>query len=268
MKWLKVGGVVFGAVAITALGIDAADTLQGSRSTLLGQLVSSEVAGGCPEGMIALETALTFSCVDMYEASASEDCRHAEPQTLLHTTENLEDAACAAYSQKSVKPWRFITREQAELACSRAGKRLPSNEEWQIFAVGTPDTSIECNIDRSSVSMTGSNQNCVSSFSVFDTVGNVWEWTNDDVFDGVYNGRRLPEEGYVAQVDKGGVATVATTTPSELFGNDYFWSETKGVYAMMRGGYFGSEEDAGVYATHAATLPTMNGTAIGFRCVL
>ncbi|MDC1205621.1 formylglycine-generating enzyme family protein, partial [Candidatus Pacebacteria bacterium] len=114
---------------------------------------------------------------------------------------------------------------------------------------------------------TGERAGCISAAGVFDAVGNVWEWTNDDVFDGSYNGRALPVEGYVRQVDRGGIATVSGTSSAELFGEDYIWSKETGVYAIMRGGFYASKDDAGVYAVHAATLPTMRGAAIGFRCV-
>lgn len=266
MRWLKIGSVIFGAVAITALGIDAADTLQGSRTTLLGQLISSEVIDGvCPEGMIEVGTATTFSCVDIYEASPSESCPVLSPKNILDTKKNTEDAACEAFSAADVEPWRFIDRENAQLVCTRAGKRLPTNEEWQLIAAGTPEG--DCEIDSNAAAPTGSNGSCLSAVGIYDAVGNVWEWTHDDVFDGEYNGRPLPEEGYVQQVDKGGVATVTGTSSSEAFGQDYMWSKETGAYAMMRGGFYGSESDAGVYTLHAATLPTLTTGAIGFRCV-
>lgn len=266
MRWLKVGSVIFGAVAITALGIDAADTLQGSRTTLLGQLAATE-SGGCPEGMIAHPTAQTFTCVDKYEASVGEDCPIATPQNEFQTKDNIEDQDCGAVSRPEVTPWRHITREQAQLACARSGKRLPSNEEWQQFSAGTPDAEHTCNISSAAVRAGGSSPDCLSASGVFDAVGNVWEWTNEDVFDGQFNGRELPEEGYVVQVDRGGVATLTGDEASELFGEDYFWSKKEGSYGMMRGGFYGSKSDAGVYTTHAATLPTRAGAAIGFRCV-
>ena len=100
-----------------------------------------------------------------------------------------------------------------------------------------------------------------------DTIGNVWEWTSDDVFDGSYNGRKLPESGYVTQVDAGGVAVVSSTSPDQAFYNDYIWSNPIGVYGIMRGGFYGSNADAGIYTIHAYTLPTTPGAAIGFRCV-
>jgi hypothetical protein len=267
MRWLKIGGVIFGAVLVTALGIDAADTIQGSRSTLLGQLMSSSESA-CPEGMLHIPTGVTFSCVDMYEASAAPDCSFVAPQNQFDTQKNMDNQLCSAISQKKVMPWSYITREQAELACARGSKRLPTNEEWQRIAAGTPDTQQgNCNISGNSVDTAGNREACVSAAGVFDAVGNIWEWTSDDVFDGVYNGRELPAEGYVLQVDKGGVVTESGDAPSELFGEDYTWSEVTGAYAMLRGGFYGSRDDAGVYAVHAATLPTATGVAIGFRCV-
>lgn len=262
----RVVPIIFGAVVITALGIDAADTMQGNSGTLLGQLAGS-AAGTCPAGMLEVPAATTFTCVDQYEASAQEDCPAPTPMGEFDTQKNLLQSGCSAESKAGAVPWRFIDRESAQTACVRAGKRLPTNEEWQLIAAGTPDGVHECNISGSSVKPAGAQAACQSAAGVFDAVGNAWEWTHDDVFDGVYNGRPLPTEGYVAQVDRGGVASVSTSTPVTQFGSDYLWTDEVGSYAIMRGGFYGSKTDAGVYAVHAATAPTMQGTAIGFRCV-
>lgn len=267
MKWLKVGAVIFGALVITTLGIDAADTLSGSKSTLLGQLLSSETAGVCPSGMVEMPTAGTFTCVDIYEVSASADCPYPQPTNELQTKENIEAAGCVAASEIDTQPWRFITREQAVTACMRAGKRLPKSEEWYIASVGTPDDPQKCNIAGTDVQTTGNKEDCVSASGVFDAIGNVWEWTSDDVINGQYNGRALPEAGYVNQVDAQGVATLTSAQPSTLFYDDYLWSSKEGAFGILRGGFYGSKSDAGVYAVHAETLPTSVGTAIGFRCV-
>lgn len=266
MKWLKIGGVIFGAVIITALGIDAADTLSGSRSTLLGQLATTD-KNSCEEGMIAVPSATTFTCVDEYESSASPECPLDKFTSEFNTHTNLETESCKASSKDGQTPWVYITREEAQVACLRAGKRLPTNEEWQVLAAGTPDTDAECNTSRNSPSVTGGHSLCQSAIGAFDAVGNVWEWTSDDVFDGQYNGRALPQEGFVAQVDNGGVAAVSTTSPQAQFGADYFWMKPEGAFGIMRGGYHGSKEDAGVFAVHAATRPTFVSAAIGFRCL-
>lgn len=268
MKWLKVGAVIFGALVITALGIDAADTLSGSRSTLLGQVISSKEAGACPAGMVPVPMASTYTCVDAYEASASKNCPHPNPNNELETKANIDATECASVSEAGRNPWRFITREQAFTACMRAGKRLPESEEWYVSTAGTPDSSSVCNIDSSGPQASGANASCVSAVGAYDTVGNVWEWTSDDVIEGMYKGRALPEEGYVAQVDASGVAVLTTQEPSELFYQDYLWAAHSGAFGVLRGGFYGSKSDAGVYAVHAKTPPTTSGTAIGFRCVL
>ena len=266
MKWLKIGVVIFVAIAITALGIDAADTLQGSRSTLLGQIVSTETKV-CPEGMIEVTVAQSFTCVDEYEASVGKGCPYASPTNELDSKANVDDVNCGALSKKDSTPWRYITREQAQTACLRSGKRLPKSSEWYLFSSGTPDASTACNIDSNGIRTTGASEACKSAVGVFDTIGNVWEWTADDVIEGVYEGRVLPETGYVKQVDTYGMAVITDDISSELFSKDYFWSSSEGAYGVIRGGFYGSKSDAGLYSVHADTPPTSAGTAIGFRCV-
>lgn len=267
MKWLKVGGVIFGALLITALGIDAADTLSGSRSTLLGQIISSGPTSVCPKGMVEAPMAQTFKCVDEYEASADTTCPHSNPVNEIQTRENLENSACKSTTKNDTDTWRYITREQAQTACMKAGKRLPKSDEWYLLSVGTPDDE-KCNINSSGVTKTGTHDKCESAIGVKDAIGNAWEWTSDDVIEGQFQGRALPESGYVAQVDAQGVATLTNGNASDLFYKDYFWSSKQGAFGILRGGFYGSKFDAGIYSVHAQTLPTAAGTAIGFRCIL
>jgi len=268
MKWLKVGAVVFGAVLITALGIDAADTLSGSRSTLLGQLIKAAPDGICPSGMVEVPMATTFKCADIFEASASRECPNSNPSNEQETQANMNNAECKAASAQKTDAWRYVTREQALTACLRAGKRLPQSGEWYLVSAGTPDSEQSCNISGSAPHKTGDKESCVSAVGVKDAIGNVWEWTSDDVIGGVYNGRALPPTGYVAQVDNGGVAVETSQNESAIFAKDFFWTQSEGAFGMMRGGFYGSKSDAGVYTIHADTPPTTSGTAIGFRCVL
>lgn len=268
MKRLKLTAIIIGAVIVTSLGIDAADTLQGNDGTLLGQLINSN-SSICPPGMTHLPTATTFSCVDTYEASWNEACDLKQVANQLESGVALTNPQCGATSGVELTPWTFVTREQAALACTRSGKRLPNASEWYSFAIGTPDELGVCRLDQNNFAQTGAASACVSAVGVYDTVGNVWEWVADDVIEGVYNGRSLPEKGYVKQVDKGGVATITSVDSNEEggFGLDYFWAENAGAYGVLRGGYHGSETDGGVYAFHAKTLPTTAIGSIGFRCV-
>jgi hypothetical protein len=90
-----------------------------------------------------------------------------------------------AVSLPSVTPSAFITWFQANVACANAGKRLPSNAEWQMAVTGTQDPgpdngTTDCNTASAfSRVATGSRSGCVSAFGAFDMVGNVDEWVAD-----------------------------------------------------------------------------------------
>ena len=99
-----------------------------------------------------------------------------------------------------------------------------------------------------------------------DAIGNVWEWLDANVSDGQYQERKLPPEGYVTNADSDGVALTTATTSSPGFNDDYFWAKTPGQFTMMRGGFYGSGSDAGLFAVHAETEASFAGAAVGFRC--
>lgn len=264
-KILTLGSVIIGAVIVTALGIDAADTFQGQSGTLLGQLAGTD-GGVCPSGMVEV-AGLSFTCVDAYEASPSEDCPQGAPNNPQATADNMSSADCSANSSEGKTPWRFIAREQAAAMCARAGKRLPTATEWYQAALGSRNEST-CNTESRAVSKTGDYSECKSPAGAYDLVGNVWEWVSDDVIDGQYNSRTLPTEGYVTQVDQGGVATMTDNDSGDpIFGDDYFWTHSQGAFGMIRGGFYSSESDAGIFSVQAKTAPTFSGAAIGFRCV-
>ena len=267
MKWPKILVVMAGAIIITTLGIDAADTWRGSQSTLLASLIGSNKKSFCPTGMIYIPSGLTFSCVDEFEAVAGENCPFKNPENSIETTANINNPRCLPTITKDTYPWRFISRDQAMVACSRAGKRLPKAEEWYQSALGTVPEN--CNLNSKSYTVVGNNSSCVSAIGIAEAVGNVWEWVSDDIINGQYNGRSLPASGYVTQVDSAGVATeTSATVINDQFNKNYFWSEAIGSYGMIRGGFYSSGEDGGVFSIQAITKPTFSGTAIGFRCVL
>jgi hypothetical protein len=265
MKFGRIVLVVLATVLLTTLGVGAADTWHGGSNSLLGQLIGATDPSACPSGMVKIETARTFSCVDIYEASPAENCLIHEPTSAEGTISDVADPDCKPVTTAEVKPWRFITREQAMTMCAKAGKRLPNAAEWYEASLGTRID--HCNVRSGNVKNTGNDDICSAASGVKDAVGNVWEWVSDDVLSGQYNGRVLPEAGYVVQVDNGGVATV-TSQNSASTTEGYLWSDTNGSYGMMRGGFYSSQSDAGIYTVHAATTPNFSGAAIGFRCVL
>jgi formylglycine-generating enzyme required for sulfatase activity len=90
-----------------------------------------------------------------------------------------------AVSLPAVLPSAFATWFQAQQACTNAGKRLPSNAEWQAAVAGTPDPgpddgTTDCNTKTANKRVnTGSRSSCVSARGAFDMVGNLFEWVAD-----------------------------------------------------------------------------------------
>lgn len=257
------------AVVLATVGIMASDTLQGVSGSLLGQVVGTNEGGqrSCPPGMIATPMLTSIRCVDRFEAAAAADCPYPTVRGAEETRANLAKRSCLAMSTAERAPWTYVTREEARQLCVRAGKRLATAAEWYQLAIGT--TANDCNTDTGGAAESGSYTDCQSALGVNDTVGNVWEWVSEDVLDGQYAGRQLPKAGYVAAVAADGIPTETSESPAgEEFGADFFWSEATGAYGLLRGGFYGSGDDAGVFATQAKIKPTLSTQAIGFRCVL
>lgn len=261
-KLLKGTLTVFGAVTLSTLGIFASDALQGIDSTL--NLAGLPGSGACPQGMTPLKGGSGIICADIYEASPSVDCPHARPSNVHESERNASNNDCYAASVPDATPWTYISLPQAQRMCAGAGKRIPTSDEWYRIALGT-DPSL-CTTESDAPKNTGTGA-CKSGVGAHDLVGNVWEWVDETVTDSTFDGRALPREGYVTSVDASGVAITSGEVEDELYGADYFWSETTGVFGMIRGGFYGSESDAGLYTVNASVPTSFASQGVGFRCV-
>lgn len=261
-KLLKGTAVVVGAVALSTIGIFASDTLQGIDQNM-GALMGART-GTCKTGSVPLSVSGDAICVDQYEVSPAEDCPYPDPKTQIETERNTMAKNCYPASVSGARPWTYVSLPQAQRLCSSAGKRLPTAEEWYRIALGT--RAEECTVRESGTHNTG-NERCVSDAGAYDAVGNVWEWVDETVVDGSYEGRPLPREGYVTSVDANGVAITSGENPDELYGNDYVWTVDAGVLGMIRGGFYNSAGDAGLYTVNASVPTSMATQGIGFRCV-
>ena len=263
--------VIVPSTALSTVAMHATNGVPFSE-TLLGSAVKSGEQGPCPEGMVFVDSGSGGFCIDAYEASPDAACPYPAPARSGETAENLDAADCRPVSASDGVPWRYVARHQAEALCSSAGKRLPTPEEWYRAALGTPsyhDAAEEpvCNLDGTGPRPAEGLPECRSSAGASNMTGNVWEWVSGDVSGGEWNGRMLPESGYVVSVDGAGLPLETAPDPERSYGNTY--AHTKDgdrVSGVLRGGWWGSGTDGGVYAINTTVAPSFAGRAIGFRC--
>ena len=159
-----------------------------------------------------------------------------------------------AVSIPGVTPSAFITWFQAAAAARNSLKRLPTNQEWQVAALGTPDTggadngTTTCNTDNLApgVTATGSRSGCVSDVGAFDMAGNLDEWADE----------------WVPRSTACVAALFGTTSDFNCLAGA---SATSGPGALIRGGVFTDGTTAGVFAVSGLSTPSGATGDVGFR---
>lgn len=266
--------VVIGAILLTTLASKASDSFKISDALLLAGTGKSTEILRCPPEMVYVPTSGGGFCVDRYEVTTGVTCPRISPSSEMQTRENVAVVTCLPESTKGKDPWVNVSVSQAMALCARAGKRLPSPGEWYRAALGTPDSTnggkqgcVLGRIGMSQAEKTGVHEECVSSFGAYDMVGNVWEWVDANVVDGVFGGRTLPPDGYITEADTDGVPSQTGTSSSAVFGGDYFFNDPTGLRGMFRGGFWNLTDKAGIFTINATIQTSFAGSAVGFRCV-
>ncbi|HEU5179214.1 MAG TPA: SUMF1/EgtB/PvdO family nonheme iron enzyme [Candidatus Polarisedimenticolia bacterium] len=170
----------------------------------------------------------------------------------LNSGQNCADDIFAV-SLRGVLPSENITWFQAQEACANAGKRLPTNAEWQMGADGSPDPgpdngTTDCNSGNAgSATPTGSRSSCVSARGAFDMVGNLAEW----VADWVPASANCP--GWASFSDDAMCLSGASTTLNF-------------PAALVRGGGFDLVSRSTAGPLSIVEAPPSSSGLVGFRC--
>jgi hypothetical protein len=267
--------------------------LVASFTSLLSALAGFALAGtalaqgddnACPVHMVPVGP----FCIDKYEASvwSKPPASNGRPRGRQYGLEP-GDYPCSvggndckgvlfAASVPGVLPDGFIGWFRAQQACINAGKRLPTNAEWQAAAAGTPDTGdaddhvTTCNTEGGPLDFvpTGSRKKCISNFGVFDMIGN----TGEIVADWLQGGGRPWRP----------TLNLDAPTDPDRTGNEFGQDIMRGINPapngpegaifpsmIVRGAGVASGdhgEGAGVFALSALHSPVNEGPG-GFRCV-
>ena len=264
-KWHKSALIGIGALVLSTVAIQASDIARGVRGNLGG--LALESTSVCGEGSTMFLFGEHGLCVDIYEASAGETCPHQSIESQLQTQENANSASCTVASKKDADPWNYVSLTQAQQFCARSHKRLPTNAEWYKIVSGLRDQSACIHNSNSSKPAKTGSTDCATPAGVYDMVGNVWEWIAGEVQNGKYKERELPKSGYVSLVDFDGVVLETSLAASAEFGNDYALTSSEGTLGIIRGGFYGSGDDAGIFSQNLSVPLDFKSVGVGFRCV-
>jgi formylglycine-generating enzyme required for sulfatase activity len=196
----------------------------------------------------AHEVDLPAYAIEIFEVTNDQFAAFVEEAGYVTEAEQEGGSGWRGYAEgRGNHPVVKVSWNDAQAYCDWAGRRLPSEAEWEKAARG-PDGFLypwgnEWDPDKANVKEAGFRGTTpvglfpenVSPYGVYDLAGNVWEWTAD-----YYQ----PYPG--------------NTTPDEFYGEKF---------RVLRGGGWFDEQDQVIATNRSSTSPTAANDDIGFRCV-
>ena len=210
----------------------------------------------CSVGMARIDAYWGSYCIDKYEA--------------------FNDGGEAG-SAPGKQPWVNVDWNNAQNACTAAGKRLCRDEEWMAacdldgqkyyLTEEEYNETYGCHTYGSSLDDTGSHAKCRSDAGVFDMIGSVWEWTDALVPSDTWGG----SDGYIGENAEGVIQI--QTTKSEKYGGDWVYVDgAEADNAFQRGGGWLPSTDSdrsprrGCFLLSLTSEPSRSRSRHGFRC--
>ncbi len=142
-------------------------------------------AKGLSMSLVSSETQIASFYLDIYEIT-NEEYKKCDVCDAPLNQSAYNDANYANY------PVVYVTWDMAQNYCEWRGARLPTKEEWKLAAYGYTDNRIfpwgdQFGCDKANygscvgkVSPVDSYESGVSPFGIYNIMGNVWEWIDEE----------------------------------------------------------------------------------------